>query len=131
MASVSWVDEGVLLLGQISAGSSSLVLLELTVSEKEDEPTTGSSRHAVFKVLATRSLTAEPTTIHCWKVDETTTASLPTLQYCCVGSLEPSILVFQITNNQIQDIYTESLGKKAMCMTSFCLHIQVDNRPCE
>lgn len=93
------------MIGQISSGSSSLVLLELTNSMGE-----GSDSALELKVIATRSLSAEPTTIHCWQV-ETAGQSQPLLQYCCVGSLEPSILIFQITKDQIRDVYTESLGK--------------------
>ena len=110
MASACWVNEGVLMIGQISAGSSSLVLLELTNSMEE-----GSDFTPEFKVIATKALSAEPTTVHCWQVEiagqSSSSQSQPSLQYCCVGSLEPSILVFQITKDQIRDIYTESLGK--------------------
>ncbi|KAG0051769.1 hypothetical protein BGZ83_003333 [Gryganskiella cystojenkinii] len=104
VASACWVNEGILLVGQISAGFSSLVLLEL--GSLPGEPTS-----LGFKVVTTLSLSAEPTTIHCWHLD---TPERGILQFCCVGSLEPGILICQITTEQILDIYSESLAEAGL-----------------
>ncbi|GJJ70931.1 hypothetical protein EMPS_03281 [Entomortierella parvispora] len=131
VASACWVNEGILMIGQISAGSSSLVLLKLASSVEE-----GSNSVLELKVIATRSLSAEPTTIHCWQVETAGQSSSPSprpsLQYCCVGSLEPSILVFQITKDQIRDVYTESLAQAGLESVtiphSICVLTDNDNK---
>ncbi|KAF9169542.1 hypothetical protein BGX20_010185 [Mortierella sp. AD010] len=107
------VKEGTLALGQISSGASSLVALELTqeTAVVGDQILTHS-----LKTIATRSLKAEPTTIHCWTQDPSSEESMEgdvnlSDFYCCVGTLEPAVLVFQIAADDIREIYTESLSQ--------------------
>ncbi|KAG0202648.1 hypothetical protein BGX28_004908 [Mortierella sp. GBA30] len=66
-------------------------------------------------VVASKSLDAEPTAIHCWR-EESNSVELDdqgeklTDVLCCVGTLEPAVLVFKITPDAVRDVYRESLG---------------------
>lgn len=102
-----------LALGQISSGVSNLLVLELT--QNEIVVSTQSTPHSLI-TIASRPLKAEPTTIHCWAQSSRSDdlikgeANLNSF-FCCVGTLEPAVLVFQITTNGICEIYSESLSK--------------------
>ncbi|KAF9357767.1 hypothetical protein BGX26_003118 [Mortierella sp. AD094] len=111
IVSACLVKEGTLALGQISSGASSLVVLELA----QEEAVVGAQTltHSL-KIIASGSLKAEPTTIHCWAQDSGSEESMEVDVnlsdfFCCVGTLEPAVLVFQITADDIHEIYSESL----------------------
>ncbi len=106
-----WAKENTLVLGQISTGSSTLLTLELVSS--------GSGHQAQehhFKVVSSKPLNAEPTAIHCWQrksnsmETEQTNDRQPDV-FCCVGTLEPAVIVYQLTQEGLWDLYNESLCK--------------------
>ncbi|KAG0377552.1 hypothetical protein BGX24_005884 [Mortierella sp. AD032] len=109
LASASWVKEGTLVLGQILSGESSIIVLELaeTFGHSKAKPASYSIR-----VIASIPINAEPTTIYCWDSAQQPTelGISSTRVQCCVGTLEPAIHVFSITQDTIDKVYTESLG---------------------
>ncbi|KAF9187451.1 hypothetical protein BGZ51_001298 [Haplosporangium sp. Z 767] len=116
IASAYRVADGIVLLGQILAGSSSLLVLELAQSEPSDEL---QAPPKSFRTVASTPLRAEPTAIHCWQENanaETMTEAdesdkRPSDIFCCVGTLEPAVLIYQIMTDTIRDVYTESLAQ--------------------
>lgn len=100
-----WVKDSTLILAQNISGVSSLLLVEFKgPSAQLDEQASPE-----FQVLTRRTLSAEPTTFHCWQ--EVDLVSDSSSYYCSVGTLEPSVLVFHILGNTMHDVYSESLGK--------------------
>ncbi|KAI1320384.1 hypothetical protein EDD11_001186 [Mortierella claussenii] len=94
------IKDGALALGQISSGVSSLLVLEFIKRE--------------FRVVSSRFLQAESTAIHCWTSDLGTTDQMDGIGdqgdvLCAVGTLEPAVLVFQISENDIRDVCSRTL----------------------
>lgn len=119
LTSASWAKERTLVLGQISPGGSSLIVLELGRnfgdSKAKAKANLASASHS-FIVVTFKSMNAEPTTIHCWTESSpvqpaTELGDISTEVLCCVGTLEPAIYVFRIHQEIIEEVYTESLGK--------------------
>lgn len=119
LTSASWAKEGTLVLGQISSGGSSLIVLELARnsgdSKAKAKAKVESASHS-FRVITLKSMNAEPTTIHCWTESssvqpETELGDISTEVLCCVGTLEPAIYVFRMHQEIIEEVYTESFGK--------------------
>lgn len=119
LTSASWAKEGTLILGQISSGGSSLIVLELAQNSSDSKvkakAKVGSASHS-FRVNTFKSMNAEPTTIYCWTESSpvppaTELGDISTEVLCCVGTLEPAIYVFRIHQEIIEEVYTESLGK--------------------
>lgn len=106
-----WAKENTLILGQISAGSSSLLVLELVSSGGTDD---FQAQEHEFTVVSSKPLNSEPTAIHCWQSKSTsmeTQASEQDLDiFCCVGTLEPAVVVYKLTQGGLWDLYNESLG---------------------
>ncbi|KAF9963351.1 hypothetical protein BGZ65_004120 [Modicella reniformis] len=115
ITSACLVKEGVLLLGQISAGVSSLLLLEFkndTAGDLEHVPNSS-------KVIAKITLKAEPTTVHCWtQWSNSLEGVVPGVDrgdiLCCIGTLEPAVIVYQIKSNEMLEIYSESLSQAGL-----------------
>ncbi|KAF9151941.1 hypothetical protein BG015_006027 [Linnemannia schmuckeri] len=117
LASASWAKEGTLVLGQISSGGSNLIVLEL-VRRSGASKTEAKAKLASysFAVIASKLMNAEPTTIYCWtssnpiqptkELDDFSTEVL-----CCVGTLEPAVYVFDISQETIKEVFTESLAQ--------------------
>ncbi|KAF9961554.1 hypothetical protein BGZ72_003160 [Mortierella alpina] len=113
ITSAYWAKENTLVLGQISSGESSLLVLELVSSAGMDGL---QAQDHQFKVVSAKPLSAEPTAIHCW---QKTSNSMETEQageqrldiFCCVGTLEPAVIVYQLTQEGLWDLYNESLAQ--------------------
>ncbi|KAG0010172.1 hypothetical protein BGZ82_003569, partial [Podila clonocystis] len=99
-----WVKDSTLILAQNIGGVSSLLLVEFKrpSAQMEDQASTE------FEVLARKTLSAEPTTFHCWQEMQ---SGSDISYYCSVGTLEPSVLVFHILGNTVHDVYSESLAQ--------------------
>ncbi|KAF8941394.1 hypothetical protein BGZ47_007395 [Haplosporangium gracile] len=117
LASASWAKEGTLVLGQISSGGSNLIVLKL-VWRSGDSKAEAKAKLASysFAVIASKSMNAEPTTIYCWKLSNpiqptTELDDFSTEVLCCVGTLEPAIYVFDISQETIKEVFTESLAQ--------------------
>ncbi|KAF9574560.1 hypothetical protein EC968_006173 [Mortierella alpina] len=113
-----WAKENTLILGQISSGASSLLVLQLLLSG--DVHGLQPQEHQ-FKVVSSKQLNAEPTAIHCWQTKsafmETDQASEQQLEvFCCVGTLEPAVIVYQLNQDGLWDLYNESLGMMVLRM---------------
>ncbi|KAG0309948.1 hypothetical protein BGZ98_000036 [Dissophora globulifera] len=108
LASACLIKDGFLALGQITSGSSRLIVLE-----QEQGSTAGS-----FKIVVSMPLRAEPTAIHCWTEDPQlaglTIDAGESGVFCCVGTLEPAILVFYINANSIREVYKESMSQAGL-----------------
>ncbi|KAF9278494.1 hypothetical protein BGZ68_008527 [Mortierella alpina] len=107
-----WAKENTLILGQISAGSSSLLVLELVSSGGTND---FQAQEHEFTVVSSKPLNSEPTAIHCWQSKstsmETEQASEQDLDiFCCVGTLEPAVVVYKLTQGGLWDLYNESLA---------------------
>ncbi|KAG9072646.1 hypothetical protein KI688_000417 [Linnemannia hyalina] len=120
LTSASWAKEGTLVLGQISSGGSSLIVLELGQNSDDSKAKAKgkveSASHS-FRVITLKSMNAEPTTIHCWTESspvqpETELGDISTEVLCCVGTLEPAIYVFRMHQELIEEIYTESFAQR-------------------
>ncbi|KAG0279891.1 hypothetical protein BGZ95_011936 [Linnemannia exigua] len=113
LASASWVKEGTLVVGQIMSGESSIIVLEL--SETFGRYKTTSVSYSI-RAIASTSINAEPTTINCWDSAQQTTEldTSSTKVHCYVGTLEPAIHVFSITQDTIDEVYTESLDSESV-----------------
>ncbi|KAF9093953.1 hypothetical protein BGX29_009725 [Mortierella sp. GBA35] len=115
LASAAWASEGTLALGQILSGTSSLIVLELVRTKggsRTQQPVLFS-----FRVVASKAMNAEPTTIYCWSeetlIEEPTKFDARAAEvHCCVGTLEPALYVFRITQNAIDEVYSESLAQE-------------------
>lgn len=119
LTSASWAKEGTLVLGKISPGGYSLIVLELARnsgdSKAKAKAKVASASHS-FRVITLKSVNAEPTTIYCWTESSpvqsaTDLGDVSTEVLCCVGTLEPAIYLFRIRQENIEEVYTESLGK--------------------
>ncbi|KAF8982471.1 hypothetical protein BGZ46_001197 [Entomortierella lignicola] len=122
VANLTDVNEGKLVLGQITSGTSSLHILELS----QDEAVADTHVIALsLKITASVSLKAEPTTIHCWSRDSSEGLIDEDINigdtFCCVGTLEPAVLIFQITPTNIQEIYTQTGLENVTIPHSICL----------
>ncbi|KAF9133913.1 hypothetical protein BGW39_008668 [Mortierella sp. 14UC] len=111
LASASWAREGILVLGKVLPGASSIIVLELaeTLGDSKEKPAPYS-----FRVIASNSIDAEPTTIYCWNSVRRGTeldSSSAGVQFC-VGTLAPAIYVFFITGDTIEQVYAESLAQE-------------------
>ncbi|KAF8936108.1 hypothetical protein BGZ58_004595 [Dissophora ornata] len=105
------MKDGVLVLGQISTGASSLIVLELIQHEASNgQEFAGTS----FVVIASKPLKAEPTTIHCWTQSSGAVDVNGDDVLCCVGTLEPAVLVFEIKAGEIRDVYRESMAQAGL-----------------
>ncbi|KAK3842876.1 MAG: mono-functional DNA-alkylating methyl methanesulfonate N-term-domain-containing protein [Linnemannia gamsii] len=115
LASASWVKEGTLVLGQILSGESSIIVLELaeTFGHSKAKPAS-----YFIRVIASIPINAEPTTIYCWDSVQQPTelGTSSTRVQCCVGTLEPAIHVFSITQDTIDKVYTESLDRESVAV---------------
>ncbi|KAF9295711.1 hypothetical protein BGZ74_010676, partial [Mortierella antarctica] len=100
-----WVKDSTLILAQNIGGVSSLLLVEFKGSSAQIEDQASTE----FQVLARKTLSAEPTTFHCWQEMHSGSDSIS--YYCSVGTLEPSVIVFHILGNTIHDVYSESLAQ--------------------
>ncbi|KAF9409224.1 hypothetical protein BGZ94_002017, partial [Podila epigama] len=97
--------DSTLIIGQNAGGKSSLLLVEFGELEA------GSDR-SPWKVLATKTLNSEPTTLHCWQQEDSDTTSKDKFSFfCAVGTLEPSVIVLHVMENSIHDVYRESLAQ--------------------
>ncbi|KAF9334042.1 hypothetical protein BGZ91_011026 [Linnemannia elongata] len=120
LTSASWAKEGTLVLGKISTGGYSLIVLELARnsddSKAKAKARVASASHS-FRVITLKSVNAEPTTIYCWTESSpvqsaTDLGDVSTEVLCCVGTLEPAIYLFRIRQENIEEVYTESLAQR-------------------
>ncbi|OAQ36501.1 hypothetical protein K457DRAFT_131724 [Linnemannia elongata AG-77] len=120
LTSASWAKEGTLVLGKISPGGYSLIVLELARNSGDPKAKAkakvASASHS-FRVITLKSVNAEPTTIYCWTESSpvqsaTDLGDVSTEVLCCVGTLEPAIYLFRIRQENIEEVYTESLAQR-------------------
>ncbi|KAG0266980.1 hypothetical protein DFQ27_009257 [Actinomortierella ambigua] len=112
------VAPGLIILGTISEGHQS-VLKFLRLVQKDGDGMTASiesSSFASLEVFSTISLREEMTTICCWSsapvvevANHQEGASMT--RYCCIGTLEPSLVVFRIDDKGVREVYRESLAQ--------------------
>ncbi|KAG0237957.1 hypothetical protein BGW42_008057 [Actinomortierella wolfii] len=103
------VAPGVIVLGMVTeTNQSSLKVLQLSHTEDSDIPGT-------FETIAETSLREELTTIYCWSSTPHAEygQEVSTTRYCCIGTLEPSLVVFKLEDKRIREVYRESLAINA------------------
>ncbi|KAF9978517.1 hypothetical protein BGZ73_001936 [Actinomortierella ambigua] len=104
------VAPGIIVLGTITEDHKSV--LKFLRLQQGDQA--GVLPSASLDVFSTISLREELTTICCWSNTpraDTDSQGNAVTRYCCIGTLEPSLVVFEIDDRRVREVYRESLAQ--------------------